>query len=136
MVTVLTSTGNGPLDVGRMPRADTGDLSKTLMCLSRKLLGSPSAGDARETVALGDGDGINNLILLKDGVDLDGLLKEAIAEGNLICHASTVDLDLHQVSLLLLERSLADLSVSEDTDDCSVLLDTFELSGDGGALVL
>lgn len=87
-------------------------------------------------MALGDGDGIDDLILLEDGVDLDGLFEETIAESDLVCHASTVDLDLHQVSLLLLERSLANLSVGQDTDDGGILLDTFEFSGDGGALVL
>lgn len=41
VVTVLTSTGNSPLDVRRMPCTDTGDLSETLVCLSRELLGAP-----------------------------------------------------------------------------------------------
>jgi hypothetical protein len=34
------------------------------------------------------------------------------------------------MGFLLLERGLADLSVSEDSDDCAVLLDALELSGD------
>jgi len=104
VVTHLTSTGNSPLDVGRMPCTNTSDLSQTLVCLSGQLLGSPSAGDTLETVTLGDGNGINHLILLEDGIDLNWLLKQTMAEVDLVRNASTVDLDLHQVRLLLLER--------------------------------
>ena len=136
MITILTSTGNGPLNVGWMPGTDTGDLSETLVCLSRKLLGSPSAGDTGETVTLSDSDNINHFILLEDGADLNGLLKEVVGELNLISNATTVDLDLHQVCLLLLKRGLADLGVGENTDNCAVLLDALELAGDGRARVL
>ena len=136
MVSILTSTGNSPLDVGRMPGTDTGDLTETLVCLSRKLLGSPSAGDTRETVTLGDSDDINHLILLEDGADLNWLLEETAGEVNLLSDATSVNLDLHQMSLLLLERSLSDLSVGEDTDDGAVLLDTLEFTGDGRSAVL
>lgn len=136
MVTVLTSTSNSPLHVRWMPGTDTGDLSETLVCLSRKLLGSPSAGDTGETVTLGDGNDINHLILLKDGADLDWLLEKALAESNLVSNATSVNLDLHQVCLLLLERGLADLGVGEDTDDGAVLLDALDLAGDGGGVLL
>ena len=40
------------------------------------------------------------------------------------------------MSLLLLKRCLADLGVGEDTDDGAVLLDTFQLAGDGLAGLL
>jgi len=130
MVTVLTSTGNSPLDVGWMPGTNTGDLSETLVCLSRKLLGSPSAGDTGETVTLGDGDDINHLILLEDGADLNWLLEETVTELDLVGNASSVDLNFHQMGLLLLERSLADLGMGENTDDSAVLLDALELTGD------
>lgn len=75
MVTILTSTSDSPLDVGRMPSTDTGDLSETLVCLSRQLLGSPSAGDTLETMTLGHSNGINNFVLFEDGIDLNGLLE-------------------------------------------------------------
>lgn len=57
-------------------------------------------------------------------------------EVNLVGDGSTVDLDLHQVGLLLLQRSLADLSVCDDTDNRAVLLDSLELLGDGLAVGL
>lgn len=136
VVTGLTSTGNSPLDVGRMPSTDTSDLAETLVRLARKLLGTPTGSDTVETVTLGDTNDIDHLVLLEDGADLDGLLEEAIAESDLVGDGTTVDLDLHEVGLLLLERGLADLSVGEDTDDGAVLLDALELAGDASTAVV
>lgn len=136
MVTVLTSTCDGPLDVGRMPGTNTSDLSETLVCLSRKLLGSPSAGNTGETVTLGNSNDINHFVLLEDGLNANWLFKEVVCEGNLVSNATTINLDLHQMSLLLLEGGKADLSVGENTDDGAVLLDTLEFTGDGRARVL
>ena len=133
VVSVLTGTGNSPLDVGWMPSTNTGDLTETLVGLSRKLLGTPSGGDTLETLTLGDGDNVNHLILLEDGGDLDWLLEKTGGEVDLVGDGATVDLDLHEVGLLLLKRSLADLGVGEDTDDGAVLLDALELAGDGRA---
>lgn len=136
MVTHLTSTGNSPLDVGRMPGTDTSDLAQTLVRLARELLGAPAGGDTVETVALGDGNDVDHLVGLEDGGDLDGLLEETVAESDLVGDAAAIDLDLHKVGLLLLEGSLGDLRVGEDTDDGAVLLDALELAGDGLAVVL
>lgn len=136
VVTHLTSTGNSPLDVVRMPGTNTGDLTQTLVSLTGQLGGTPTAGDTLETVTLGDSNDVDHLVLLEDAVDLDGLLKEVAGEVNLVGNGTTVDLDLHEVGLLLLEGSLADLGVGEDTDDSAVLLDALELAGDGGAAVL
>jgi hypothetical protein len=136
VVTVLTGTGNSPLDVGRVPGTDTGDLTQTLVGLARQLLGAPASGDTGETVTLGDGNDVDNLVLLEDGVDRHGLLEQTLAESDLVGDGTTVDLDLHQVSLLLLQGSLADLGVGEDTDDGAVLLDAGQLAGDRGTLVL
>lgn len=136
VVTLLTGTGNSPLDVGRMPSTDTSNLSETLVSLTRKLLGAPTGGDTAESVTLGDGDNVNDLILLEDGIDGDGLLEEVLAEVDLLGDGATVDLDLHKVGLLLLEGGLADLGVSQDTDDGAVLLDALELAVDGGTAVV
>lgn len=136
VISVLTGTGNSPLNVGWMPGTNTGDLAETLVGLARKLLGSPTGGDSGESLTLGDGDNINHLILLEDGGDLDWLLEETSGEVNLLGDGATVDLDLHEVGLLLLERSLADLGVGKDTDDSAVLLDALHLAGDGRSVVL
>lgn len=136
MVTHLTSTGNSPLDVGRMPGTDTSNLSQTLVGLTRKLLGSPTGSNTVISVTLGDGDDIDHLVLLEDAVDGDRLLEEVLAVLDLVGNGATVDLNLHQVGLLLLEGGLADLSVGEDTDNSAVLLDALEFTGDGGAAVV
>lgn len=136
VVTVLTGTGNGPLDVGRMPGTDTGDLAQTLVGLARQLLGAPAGGDTGETVALGDSNDVDNLVLLEDGVDRHRLLEQTLAELNLVGDGAAVDLDLHQVSLLLLKGRLADLGVGQNTDDRAVLADALQLAGDRGALAL
>ena len=131
VVTHLTSTGNGPLDVSRVPGTDTSDLTETLVGLARKLLGSPTGSDTVVSVTLGDSDDIDHLVVLEDGGDLDGLLEETVTVRDLVGDGATVDLDLHKVGLLLLEGSLGDLGVGEDTDDGAVLLDALELAGDG-----
>jgi hypothetical protein len=136
VVTHLTSTGNSPLDVGRMPGTDTSNLTETLVSLTRELLGTPTGSDTVETVTLGDGDNVDHLVLLKDGVDGDGLLEKLTAKVDLVGDGATVDLDLHEVGLLLLKRGLADLGVGEHTDDGAVLLDALKLAGDGGTAAL
>ena len=135
MIAVLTGTSNSPLNVRRMPGSYTGDFPQTLMRLARKFLGTPSAGNALETMALGDSNDIDHLVLLEDAVNVDWLLKQTVAELDFIRWTAAVDLDFHQVRFLLFQRSDADLGMSEDTDDRAVLLDTFEFTGDGDALV-
>jgi hypothetical protein len=136
VVTHLTGTSNSPLDVARVPSTDTSNLTQTLVSLTGKLLGAPTAGNTLETVTLGDGNDIDHLVLLEDAVDLNGLLEQVAGEVNLVGNGATVDLDLHQVGLLLLERGLADLGMGEDTDNSAVLLDALKLTGDGGTALL
>lgn len=136
VVTHLTGTGNSPLDVTRVPSTDTSNLTQTLVSLTGQLLGAPTAGDTLETMTLGDGNDIDHLVLLEDTVDLNGLLEQVAGKVNLVGNGATVDLNLHQVGLLLLERGLADLGVGEDTDDGAVLLDALKLTGDGGTVLL
>ena len=132
----LTGTGNGEHDLRRMPGTDTSDLAETLVGLARKLLGTPTVGDTLETVTLGDGNNVDDFVLLEDGANGDGLLEEAVRELDLVGNGATVDLDLHEVRLLLAETGLADLGVREDTDDGAVLADALELACNALATVL
>lgn len=136
VVTVLTGSGNGEHDVRRVPGTDTGDLTETTVGLPGKLLGAPTSSNTLVTVTLGNGDDVNGLVLLEDRLDVNGLLEVLLGEVNLVRDGATVDLDLHQVRLLLLEASLADLGVGKDTDDRAVLLDALELTGDRLTVVL
>jgi len=130
VVTVLTGTGNSPLNVGRMPSTDTGDLSQTTMSLSGKSGGTPSVGNTLVTVTLGDGNDIDVLVLLENRGDIDGLLKVLLSESNLVINGTTVDLDLSKVGLLLAKGSLADLGVGKNTDDSGVLSNSLKLTLD------
>ena len=91
------------------------------MCLAWQASGTPTVSDTLETVTRSDTNDVDDLVLLKDGRNVDGLLKVRLGKLDLVGDGATVDLDLHQVSLLLLEAGLADLSVSQDTDDRAVL---------------
>ena len=128
MVSVLTGTGHGVLDTARMPGTDTGNLPETLPGLTGKLGHSPTGGNTLETLTLGDTDNINVLIEGKDIVDLDFLLHEPLTELDLLGHGATVDLDLHNMGLLLAEVQLANLGVGNNTDDRAVLLDASKLT--------
>lgn len=138
VVTVLTGSSDGVLDVGRMPSTDTGDLSETSMGLSGKLLGTPSMGGTLVTLTLGDGNGVDHLVLLENRGDVDGLLEVLSGKLDLVSDGTTVDLDLGEVGLLLLKGSLLGLGVSKNSDNSTVLLDSLKLLGDGlgTALVL
>jgi hypothetical protein len=130
MVTVLTGTGNRVHDAGRMPGTNTGNLTETSVGLTGKLLGTPTSGDTLETLTLGNGNDVDHLVLLEERGNLNFLLKVLAGPVNLLGNVTTVDLDFHNVSLLLANLSLADLSVSNDADDRAVLLDTLKLTGD------
>ena len=119
-----------------MPSTNTGDFAETLVRLARKLLSAPTVSDTLETVTLRNRDNIDDLVLLEDGADLDRLLEKTLRKLDLVRDGSTVDLDLHEVRLLLGETSLADLGVREDTDNGAVLPDALELTGDGLSTIL
>jgi len=140
VVRTLTGTSNTEHDLARVPRADTSNFSQTLVGLAGKLLNAPSVGDTFETMAFGNTDNIDDLVLLEDSGNRDLLLEHAVGKRDLVRDAAAVDLDLHQVRLLLLKTGLADLGVGQDTDDSAVTTDAFKfalnalLTGSLGAL--
>ncbi len=81
-----------------------------------------------ETVTLGNSNDINDLVLLEDRVDANSLFEETVREFDFVSYAATIDLNFHDMGLLLLETGLADLSVGNDADDSAVLADTLELT--------
>ena len=134
MVSVLTGAGDGEEDTGRVPRANAGNLAETLVGLAWELLGAPPVGDTLETVALGDAENVDHLGLLEDLLDGDGLLHVLLGPGNLGGRVgATVELDLHDVRLLLLEvLEEVDLGVRDDADNLAVLgLEDAERAGEG-----
>ena len=129
--TVLTGAGNGAPNAGRMPGSDTGDLPETPVGLPRELAGSPTLGDTLETVTLGDTDDVNHLVLGEDLVDRDLLLEVLDSPVNLLGGGAAVDLDLHEVGLLLADPDLPHLGVGDDAHNGAVLLDALEVALDG-----
>lgn len=136
VVTVLTCAWHGVRHAARVPGSNTGDLTETLVGLTGKTGDSPAGDDTLESVTLGDTTGVDHLVLLEDGADSHWLLEVIADESNLVGDGSSVDLDLHDVSLLLAEADLFDLGVGEGTHDCAVLGDLVALSLDGSTIGL
>jgi len=130
VVTLLTTTSNGPLDRRWMPGSDTGDLAETSMRLTVKSRATESLDGSSHTLTAGNTDGVNDLVLLEDVTDLELLLEAAPGEVDLVNDVATVDLDLHNVSLVLTHLQLADLGGAENAHNRAVLLDTLEVTGD------
>jgi len=84
MVTHLTSARACELHAGRVPGTNTGNLTETLVGLARKASNSPTSNDTVETMTLSDGNGVNHLIGLEDGVGRHWLLEKVLGEGNLV----------------------------------------------------
>lgn len=130
MVTLLTSTGDRELDTTGMPGTDTSDLAQTLVRLAGQLLRVPTRGDTLVTLALGDADDVDHLVLGKHILNGDRLLEVRASPVHLLGHGATVQLDLHNVSLLLALAHAADLGVHDHAHHRAVLLDALQVESD------
>mmetsp|Transcript_11509 Transcript_11509/g.20409 ORF Transcript_11509/g.20409 Transcript_11509/m.20409 type:complete len:340 (-) Transcript_11509:325-1344(-) len=126
----LSGAGNSPLDTSRVPRTNASHLTQTTMGLARQTGHTPALHHTLSTVTLGDSNGVDHLVALEDGVNRHLLLEQAVGEVDLLGDVTTVDLNLHEVSLLLAEAQLLDLGVSQHTDDNRVLLQLLQLGLD------
>lgn len=98
------------------------------MSLTGKTGYSPTVGNALVTLTLGNSDYIKVLILSENRVDGNLLLEKRLGKGNLGGGiSSSVDLDLHDVSLLDTKVELPDLSVGNNTHNGAELRDTVKL---------
>lgn len=136
VVTQLSGSGNGELDSGWMPSTNTSDLSKTSMGLLLQVSNSESLDDSGDSLTSGDSDNVDHLVLLEDLINLDLLLEKSVGEIDLLGNSSSVDLNFDDVVLLLSEVELVHLGVGDNSDDGTVLLDSFEWDLDvlGGIL--
>lgn len=103
VISILTSTSNSVGNPSRMPGTNTGNLAETPVGLARKAGNTPTGDNTFITLTLGDTNDVNHLILLEDSFNRDFLLKKLVAIVHLICDSATINLDLHEVSLLLLQ---------------------------------
>jgi len=128
VVTFLTASGNGVGNSRWMPRTNTGDLSETSMRFSGKFLGAPSAGYTLSSVTLSDTDAVGVVVVGEDFVDWDLLFEETLGEVDLGSGVATVDLELDDVSFLLLEWDEFHLGVGNKSDNLAVLFDLVDCS--------
>jgi hypothetical protein len=136
VVALLTDARNRPFDGGGMPSTDTTDLAETSVSLTLKLLGTESLDDTLGSLTLGNTDGVDALVSLEDLTDGDLLLELRVAVVNLLGDVATVNLDLHDLGLVLAELELADLGSGNNTNYGAVLLDALNLSVDGVLVLL
>lgn len=109
MVALLTSSGNREGHSARMPSSNTSHLPETLVSLPGQLLGMPTARDSLESLALGHSNAINHLILGKHLTHGHRLLQALLHPLHFILHSSSIQLNLHDVRLLLTLLNQLDL---------------------------
>ena len=97
------------------------------MCLTRETGDAPTSDDAFGTVTSGDGNGVNDFVLLEDTANGDWLLHQTVGKVDLLVDGTTVDLNFHDVGLLLIDRDLFDLGVADEADGTAMLLEFCEL---------
>lgn len=121
-----------------MPGSNTGDLTETSMRLTDESRDTESLDDTSHTLTAGNTDSVNALGHLEDFTDANLLFELGAGPVDLLGNGTTVNLDLHDVSLVLAEGELADLSGAKDANNSSVLLDSVEITGEVslGRLVL
>jgi len=123
MVTLLTGASDGELDSAGMPGTNTSDLAKTFMGLPWQLLGMPTGGHTLESFSLGDTNDVDHFVFGKDLLDGDLLFEVLTGKVDLIGDGSTVQLDFHNMSLLLTAFQKSLLGVTDHTDNLAILLD-------------
>merc|ERR1719430_1237780 len=127
MVSLLTSSWHSELDPAGMPCTNTGNLPQTLVGLPWQLLCVPPAGHALESVTLGHANDVDHFILGKDCANGNLLLEMIPGKVDLVCDRSSVELDLHDVSLLLPASENLHLGVHDNTDGGAILLHLVEI---------
>ncbi|DAZ95504.1 TPA: hypothetical protein N0F65_001843, partial [Lagenidium giganteum] len=105
-----TDTWHGEAHTRWMPGTNTGDLAETTVGLTWKTRDTPTGNHTLETVTLGDTNDIDHLVLGEDGRHWHLLFEERLGEVDLVGDRATVDLNLHEVSLLLAKLDLAHLA--------------------------
>lgn len=110
MVTLLSSTCNGERDTTWMPSTDTSDFTQTLVCFAWQFLCVPTGCNTLETFTLGDSNGIDHFILGKDLAHWHWLFQMFANPVDFVFDASTVQLDFHNMCLLLALLDQTDLN--------------------------
>jgi len=127
VVSLLTGSGNRESHSRRMPGSDTGNLSQTLVSLSRQLFGMPSGSHSVVTSTSGDTNAIDHLVLSKHRVDVHILLEVFSGPVDLLSNGTAVDLDFDQVRFFLSKRKTLHLGVADGSYRFCVLFDQVQV---------
>lgn len=101
METVITSSGNGPRNLGWMPCSNTTDFSQTSMCFSLQFLCSESLDNSSNSVSFSDSENINNFTFFENLINGNFFFKQVVSEINLLSNVSPIDLDFIDVGFFL-----------------------------------
>jgi len=123
VISVLSSSSNSEGNSRWMPCSDACNLSKSLVSLSWKSSCSPSRRNSFESVSLGNSDRVDNFGIFENSVYGNEFLEKSNSEVNLLFDGSSVNLDFHDVSLLVDDSDLLDLSVGDNSNNGGVLLE-------------
>ena len=127
VVALLTGSGHRERHSTRMPGTDTGDLSQTLVCLSRQLLGVPTRGDTLIAFTLRHADAVDQFVLQEHVVDVHLFFQVLARPVDLLGDRAAVHLNLHDVRLFLTKTDFLHLGVSDHTHYRAVLLDSVQI---------
>ena len=117
MVTVLTRSGHSVRKTARVPRTNASNLAQTTVGLTGKACGTPTGGNTFVTSTTAGTEDVDALVLGEDVGESNLLLEEGAGESDLVSHGSAVDLDLHDVGLLLAKLGDGlDVGVGDDAD--------------------
>lgn len=123
VVSFLTSTSNGELHTTWMPCTNTGNLAQTLVRLPGQFLRVPTAGHTLESTTFSYTYNVDHLVLVKNLLDCNWLFKVLPGEVDFLRDSATIELDFHDVGLLLALLHQAGLRVDKNSDNRAVLLD-------------
>ena len=128
VVALLTSTGNCPLNSCWMPSSNTSNLSKTSVSLSSQLFGTKSLDDTLSSFTFSNTNGINTLVAFENFTNGNLLFKLGPGPFNFLLNITTINLNFHNLGLVLSLLDLANLSGCKHTDNGAVLLYTSKIS--------
>ena len=128
VVTKVTRSSNSPLNGRWMPGTNTADLSQTSVGLSSQSAHTRSLNYTLSSLTSSNGNGVNHLVISENLTNRDFTFELRDSPVDLIFDGTTVNLDLHKVSLSLSKLALLDLRSSHNSDNLAVFGDSSKVS--------
>merc|ERR1711879_614805 len=125
VVPILTHPCHTVAHTGRMPRTNTGNLSKTPVSFPWQTGNAPTRDHTFVTSTFCDRNGINHLVLGKHITNRDVFLKELHSEINFICDATSINLNFHHMRLALTKVQRFHLGMGDKPHNLAIFKDHF-----------